>query len=279
MVIVFRKKMSEKVERKGRQTMHKAAAWPILAVSLCLCGCGAVAEIPADAATPESAAMGVLLPQTDTDKSALLAMLALQRTPESALLLPDAVQLDVENIAQNPELPNGCEITSAAIVLNYLGIAADKVTLAEEYLPLHIPYWEADPEVEFMGSPADELSFYCLPGAVTTAVNAYLDDQGSAYRALDVTGADESELRMYLAQGTPVLVWTTRAFTEPLYNYTFTLADGSWPYANAHCLVLTGYDADNYYFADPMLEVTAIDRETFALRYAQLGSRAVVITE
>lgn len=63
------------------------------------------------------------------------------------------MQLNVENILQTPELPNGCEITSAAIVLNYLGFDIDKVTLAENYLPMHIPYWEADPEVEFMGSP------------------------------------------------------------------------------------------------------------------------------
>ena len=65
-----------------------------------------------------------------------------------------------------------------------------------------------------------------------------------------------ARLEMYLAQGTPVLVWATCAFTEPLYNYTFTLADGSWPYSNSHCLVLTGYDEDNYYFADPMQEIT-----------------------
>ena len=82
-----------------------------------------------------------------------------------------------------------------------------------------------------------------------------------------------------LRQGTPVLVWATCAFTEPLYNYTFTLADGSWPYSNSHCLVLTGYDEDNYYFADPMQEITEIDRDTFALRYEELGSHAVVITQ
>ena len=189
------------------------------------------------------------------------------------------MQLNVENILQTPELPNGCEITSAAIVLNYLGFGIDKVTLAENYLPMHIPYWEADPEVEFMGSPADELSFYCLPGAITTAVNTYLDEQGSTYSARDITSAEPARLEMYLAQGTPVLVWATRAFTEPLYNYTFTLADGSWPYSNSHCLVLTGYDEDNHYFADPMQEITKIDRDTFALRYEELGSHAVVITQ
>ena len=86
-------------------------------------------------------------------------------------------------------------------------------------------------------------------------------------------------MEMYLAQGTPVLVWATRGFTEPLYNYTFTLADGSWPYSNSHCLVLTGYDEDNYYFADPMQEITEIGRDTFALRYEELGCHAVVITQ
>ena len=223
--------------------------------------------------------MGLVLPRSDTAVPVWLAFAALQSTPETAAFLPSTVQLEVENILQNPELPNGCEITAAAIVLNYLGFDIDKVTLAEDYLPIHIPYWEADPTVEFMGSPADELSFYCLPGAVTTAVNAYLDDQGSTYQAQDITGANSAELDMYLAQGTPVLVWATRAFTAPLYNYTFTLSDGSWPYSNSHCLVLTGYDEDYYYFADPMQEITRIDRDTFALRYEQLGSHAVVITQ
>ena len=223
--------------------------------------------------------MGLVLPQKNASIPAWLALAALRGTPESALFLPSTVQLDVENILQNPELPNGCEITSAAIVLNYLGYTIGKVTLAEDYLPVHIPYWEADPEVEFMGSPADELSFYCLPGAVTAAVNTYLAEQGSTYHALDITGAEPAQLEMYLSQGTPVLVWATRAFTEPVYNYTFTLADGSWPYSNSHCLVLTGYDEDNYYFADPMDEITEIDRGTFALRYEQLGSHAVVITD
>ena len=263
--------------------MHNAAVLAAVLAAASLCGCAATAVLPATgetAATPESASMGIVLPQnaSSSGMAALLALAAVS-TPESAYLMPQTVQLEVENIPQNPELPNGCEITSAAIVLNYLGYDADKVTLAEDYLPTHIPYWEADPEVEFMGSPFDELAFYCLPGAVTTAVNSYLADQNSLYSAKDISGASTAELEMYLAEGTPVLVWATRAFTDPLYNYTFTMADGSWPYSNSHCLVLTGCDEDNYYFADPMLEITSIDRATFALRYGQMGSHAMVITK
>ena len=224
--------------------MHKLAAGAAAASCLLLCSCAATVTLPVvdlatseTAATPESSSMGLVLPQADTSIPVWLAYAALQATPENAFFLPGTVQLNVENILQNPELPNGCEITSAAIVLNYLGFDIDKVTLAENYLPIHIPY------------------------------------------ARDITGAEPVRLEMYLAQGTPVLVWATRAFTEPLYNYTFTLADGSWPYSNSHCLVLTGYDEDNYYFADPMQEITEIDRDTFALRYEELGNRAVVITQ
>lgn len=250
-----------------------------------LSGCGATAMIPPGAATgetangPEDSQLSVMEPEDSLGEEAWPALALLQGTAETAVWLPFAAQLDVENIDQNPELPNGCEITAAAIVLNYLGLDVDKVLLAEEYLPVCVPYWEADPQVEFMGNPADELAFYCLPGAVVTAVNDYLADVGSAYVAQDISGASPEELYRWVANGTPVLVWTTRAFSDPLYNYTFQLADGSWPYSNSHCLVLTGYDDETCYLADPMLEVEEVDRELFGYRYVERGRYAVVIVE
>ena len=42
--------------------------------------------------------------------------------------------LPVNTIYQKPELPNGFEITSATIVLNYLGFNVSKVTMADTYL-------------------------------------------------------------------------------------------------------------------------------------------------
>ena len=37
----------------------------------------------------------------------------------------EPILLAVPQILQNPELPNGCEITSCCEVLNYLGFPAD----------------------------------------------------------------------------------------------------------------------------------------------------------
>lgn len=249
-----------------------------------LSGCGATAMIPSTwSATAETAAKGAGSQMETMDPEKLLqedvwpVLSVLEGTAETAVWLPFEARLEVENIDQNPELPNGCEITSAAIVLNYLGFEVDKVTLAEEYLPRCVPYWEADPRVEFMGNPEDELAFYCLPGAVVTAVNDYLEDVDAGYTAVDISGSAVEELYQWVAGGYPVMVWTTRAFSEPLYNDTFLLPDGDRPYSNSHCLVLTGYDDDTCYLADPMLEVETVERERFAESYLERGQYAVVI--
>ncbi|MDO6632226.1 C39 family peptidase [Bacillus thuringiensis] len=45
---------------------------------------------------------------------------------------------ELQLIKQNPELPNGCEVTSASIMLKYNGINVDKMELAQK-LPQSIP--------------------------------------------------------------------------------------------------------------------------------------------
>lgn len=270
------------VKRMNNRRWRKLVPAGILLVVLS--GCGATVMIPSTGtATAETAAKGAGSQMETMDPEKLLqedvwpVLSVLEGTAETAVWLPFEARLEVENIDQNPELPNGCEITSAAIVLNYLGFEVDKVTLAEEYLPRCVPYWEADPRVEFMGNPEDELAFYCLPGAVVTAVNDYLEDVDAGYTAVDISGSAVEELYQWVAGGYPVMVWTTRVFSEPLYNDTFLLPDGDRPYSNSHCLVLTGYDDDTCYLADPMLEVETVERERFAESYLERGQYAVVI--
>ena len=49
------------------------------------------------------------------------------------------------------------------------------------------------------------------------------------------------------------------------------------PYANLHCVVLTGMDETCCYLAAPMQGDTLIDRSQFESIYTAMGSRAVVL--
>ena len=64
-----------------------------------------------------------------------------------------SILLPVPQILQNPELPNGCEITSCCEVLHYLGFAPDKCELADYYLPRSAQWYGADPDEVYMGNP------------------------------------------------------------------------------------------------------------------------------
>ena len=241
---------------------------------------GPEAPDPAPTPTP-SPAPAVLVPagqQAESDAARLLAILSgLGRLRASVTDYP--VRLAVRNILQMPELPNGCEVTAAAIVLNYLGVPADKMTLARDYLPCSEDFWHADPEVEYMGSPfAGETGYYCMPAPVAEAVNTYLADAGRTdLLAQDISGADIETLKAYLHAGTPVIVWVTQRFEQPLYASTFWLPNGSSPYINLHCVVLTGYDAETFYLADPLCRTPSVDAETFTDIYEAMGRRALVI--
>ena len=47
---------------------------------------------------------------------------------------PQAVQLDVPELLQKPELPTGCESVALTMALMYEGYDLEKTTIADEYL-------------------------------------------------------------------------------------------------------------------------------------------------
>lgn len=272
----------------------------VLLCALLLPACGATAvvgEPAADAAVsmedvtalseaaaplPETSAAQTEAPAltADPERTGLAAFAALfGREQLEQLLLDGERDLNVENVPQNPELPNGCEITAATIALDHLGLPADKTTMAESYLRRHDPYTETDPELAYMGSPFEgEIGYYCMTGPVVDAVNAYLADEGEErYQAMDLSGADLRELKGYLNSGMPVLVWVTQWFEEPRRAIHFTLPNGEYPYVNLHCLVLTGYDGDTLYLADPLEQNTEVEAAVFEDIFEKMGRRAVVI--
>lgn len=188
------------------------------------------------------------------------------------------IRLDVPYISQLPELRNGCEITSSAMLLRYCGFSVDKCTLADDYLPKLYPYITADPEEGYMGDPYTVWGYYCMTKPIVTAINDYLTEQAAPlWQAEDISGVSVDELQTYIARGFPVQAWVTIDFEEPTYYDTFLLPNGSQPYANLHCIVLTGMSETGFYIHDPLRGAGSVTFADFEAAFTALGNRAVYI--
>jgi uncharacterized protein YvpB len=201
---------------------------------------------------------------------------------------PSSVCLNVKNILQNPELPTGCEITSATILLNYYGYAVDKEQMCK-YLPQSNKFYTNDdglligPDTNeyFVGNPYTNRgrALQCFAPVIEKAVNDYLSYVKSERRAKAIVGEDLEYFYSYLSSGNPVCVWATIGMVKTTkvqgwYNDSMELVTS---YKRLHCLVMTGYDEQYVYVADPLGQFTKVDRELFEDRYKSVGSQAVVL--
>lgn len=193
--------------------------------------------------------------------------------------VPD-FSLSVTTILQLPELPNGCEITALATVLNFYGAGGDKMLLADRYLPCG-PLDACSPYEQFVGDPhAQKGGYGCYAPVICNAAQRYLTDRGrSDLAVLNVSGKLFSDLLTFVHEGVPVIVWGTVYMTETdelISSWTYGGTEYSW-YRFSHCLVLIGYDASNYWFADPLAGVVCYPRGATERMYEMLGRQAVVI--
>lgn len=192
------------------------------------------------------------------------------------------LQLNVESVAQLPELPTGCEVTSLTMVLNYLGHDVDKLVLADTYLPKG-PIGETHPDVAFIGNPRDAYSYGANAPVLVKTANDYLKDVESDYTAYNLTGTEFTDLLSYVNDGYPVMVWETIGMFEgyPSTKWVIDNTEFQW-YANFHCMVLIGYTDDCYILLDPLdekgeNETYFIDKELVEKRYNELHKQAIVI--
>lgn len=189
---------------------------------------------------------------------------------------------------QNPELPNGCEVTSLAMLLNWAGVETDKLELYQ-LLPRQGftggdgVIYGGDPEVVYAGDAFSETDgWYCFEGPVIEAGDAWLKDQGSSLTVQEVSGLGRDELEGYLSDGIPLAAWVTLEYDVPRYSsYTWLLPSGQEliPFSNLHCVVLTGLESGAYRVADPISGWTTVDREQFWLSFDAMGRRAVVVLD
>ncbi len=212
-----------------------------------------------------------------TVKSDDLAKLKL--TLCDATKLTRKVKLDVKYLAQNPELPTGCEITSLTTVLNFYGFNASKTDMADNYLA------KSDTNKDFfsvfLGNPRKKTGFGCYAQPITDAANKYLTEHGSSLTAYNRSGASFEEILLEVQSGRPVVIWGTMNMATPSYTYTWILEDGTerrWIIPE-HCLVLIGFDLDRNVaiMSDPLKGIVEYNLDTVKARYEFLHSQCVFI--
>lgn len=184
----------------------------------------------------------------------------------------EEASLQVINVAQYPSLPNGCEIVSATIVLNYLGFDITKERMATDFLPATSDLY-GDPEKYYLGNPYSyNNGLYCYTKPIVTAINNYFHTIGmtdSYLKAYDLSGSSVETIKHNITMQRPVIVWLTIDMKSPSYHNKIL--------TNLHCLVVTGYDEKYIYVSDPLEKLQKIDISTFEKIYKEMGQRAVVI--
>ncbi len=201
---------------------------------------------------------------------------------------------DVPLLCQWDDFPSGCECISTTMLLQYYGYDISPYDFIDDYVPTGFLREENDgslygPDTSsvFIGSPYSTESLGCFPPVMANAAGQVLE-QGN--EAAVTTGTPlESMIRNYIVYNKPVLIWATMYMWEPFITYEWTVEDAAdySPYsdgdtcvwiANEHCLVLTGYDTDYYYFNDPNHTCSVrYERGILEQRFEEVGRASMVI--
>ena len=187
----------------------------------------------------------------------------------------NSVSLDVNVIYQYPDMPSGCEVTSLAMVLNYMGIDVTNKYLADNYLDSST----YDMFKSFVGNVYSDNSFGCFAPVIVNTANDFFVDNGYEYRAVNVSESTKEQLVNYLHDNKPVIIWNTKDM-NPSYieEYDFDGYKFTW-HGYEHCVVLCGYNAEDNTFeiADSIDGKVRRDADTFFKRYEEMLSQAVIV--
>ena len=169
--------------------------------------------------------------------------------------------LNIPYIYQKIDYPNGCESVSTVMVLRYFGMAIDPDTFMDKYLDCgDAPVTGGigpDPDVVYCGDPHTESGWGCHSPVIVKALNKF-----ASKNKLSVSHAYGKTLdelcKTYIDNDIPVIIWATVGMQNASANYyysTWETVDGKQIRYNTrlHCLVLVGYDSENYYFNDPLV--------------------------
>ncbi len=213
----------------------------------------------------------------------------------SEATIPASHMIEGVPVIKQEELKAGCETYACTMLLQSLGIDMDEFEFADYYLVEKPVYGYGD---EFYGPDMDsayageiEWGYGVNSPAMAKFMNNMLSDKGSQMTATSLEGIDLDKLcEDYIINDIPVMVWATTNMDEPYIKKYWTvdyvdeevsdaqIGDTEQWMQNEHCMVLIGYDEQNYYFADSVAgEVSVFDKETSKDKYEKIGSQAIVV--
>lgn len=230
---------------------------------------------------------------------ALFAAIFLDSTWQNSVVVPCTVQpsnlsadsksagtgqkkiIDVPYISQKDTLPTGCELISAAMVLNYCGyhVTVDQVVASTPQSDLtesENGLIGSHPSKAFIGNPYREDGLGCYAPVIASVMNSFVEKDGKK-QAVDVTGTDlETLINDYIDHNIPVILWATINMKQPDSGGIWTVQETGKTFnwiIGEHCLVLVGYDKNNYYFNDPYESNgrTAFEKELVNNRFREAG--------
>ena len=199
-----------------------------------------------------------------------------------------ACNIDVPFISQLPDFPTGCECISAVMVMNYLGFDltadefVDKYLLKSNGVEYDVDegiFVAKNPNKYFIGNPRQDDGWGCYPGALSRALSLYTDKVS----CVDLTGTTLQKLcDEYIANDIPVILWATvdmkldgdvyKILVDKKANEIIT-----W-YSPSHCLVLVGYNENEYIFNDPLSEKNkAYSKKAVEKAFNLTGKKAMII--
>ena len=211
-------------------------------------------------------------------------------------VVPKAKKISNVPLIGQSKLPTGCETCSATMLLKHYGYNISETTFADKYLvkkPFGYSngsYTGPDPNCAFVGTPYSSNSYGAYAPIMVKCMNKYLSDK--SYKAVEISGKSLEYLSgKYVAQGQPIMIWATinmlPSFKTTTWRVNYTDENAKYKLgsyytwtAGEHCLLLTGYDKDYYYFNDPWTNArTRYSKSLVNTRYNELGKQAVVMVK
>ncbi|MBR2715253.1 MAG: C39 family peptidase [Ruminococcus sp.] len=198
-------------------------------------------------------------------------------------------------VIKQEDLKAGCETYACTMLLQSLHIDMDEFEFADSYLLEKPVYGYGE---EFYGPDMDsayageiEWGYGINAPAMAKCMNNMLKDKGSKMTATALSGVELDTLcKDYIVKDVPVMVWATTNMQEPYvkkyWSVNFVdeevsdaqIGDIEQWLQNEHCMVLIGFDKENYYFADSVAgEVSVFEKETSRDKYAKLDMQAIVV--